>query len=162
MKLVVFSDAHGNKQAVERVINYNSDADYLISLGDSELPLSYLQSKNIVMIKGNYPFDAGFKYEIKMNFHNKKVYLTHGHKYGVHKENKKLIQYGLNKGFDLIMFGHTHIVFQEEIEGMLVLNPGSCSRPRNTFPPTYLIVFINENEITYTFQDAYTNASIEF
>ena len=62
MKLVVFSDAHGNKQAVERIINYNKDTDYLISLGDSELPLSFLQSKNIIMIKGNYPLDAGFKY----------------------------------------------------------------------------------------------------
>ena len=33
MKVVVFSDAHGNQRIVERILDVNREADYFISLG---------------------------------------------------------------------------------------------------------------------------------
>ncbi|MCK5388336.1 MAG: hypothetical protein KAJ22_03545 [Candidatus Izimaplasma sp.] len=55
MKVVVFSDAHGCKIIIERIISFNPDANYFISLGDSELPLDFLMDLDIIAIKGNYP-----------------------------------------------------------------------------------------------------------
>ena len=63
MKIVVFSDAHGNKKAIERILDFNPDATHIISLGDSELRHNYLLDLNIIAVKGNYPLDGGIGYE---------------------------------------------------------------------------------------------------
>ena len=34
---------------------------------------------------------------------------------------------------ELLLFGHTHIPFCEELEGLWVLNPGSCQGRRGTY-----------------------------
>jgi hypothetical protein len=73
-----------------------------------------------------------------------------------------LIKKGVEEQYDIIMFGHTHVALHEQFDKLLLLNPGSCSRPRNLLPPTYLIVYINEHDISYSFRDAYTNETIEF
>ena len=33
-------------------------------------------------------------------------------------------------GVDVVIFGHSHKYFQQEIDGRLWLNPGACGRPR--------------------------------
>ncbi len=41
---------------------------------------------------------------------------------------------------DVVVFGHTHIPFQEEIDGILYLNPGSASQPRDFSAASVAIV----------------------
>ena len=58
------------------------------------------------------------------------IYATHGH---VYNENHLP---PLKPG-DVLLHGHTHVLRAEEKDGLLVLNPGSTSIPKEGNPPTY-------------------------
>lgn len=161
MKLVVFSDVHGDESVVNRILDWNQDSDYFISLGDTELPQDFLLHNDIVMIKGNYRGDAGFVFERVLEVENLKIFMTHGHKFNVHKSLDKLAKLAITEGYDLVLFGHTHILETIKISKVQFLNPGSCASPRNNLPPTYMILDITEGELTWTIQDAINNSTIE-
>lgn len=162
MKLVVFSDVHGKKHLLERVLQFNPDADYLISLGDSELPLSYLNSKKIIMVKGNYPFDGGIHYEQVLRIEEFKIFITHGHKYGVRSGVDKLEEEAMINDYDICMFGHTHVPLLKVIDEVYYINPGSVSRSRFRIPESYIVLELERGkEIKYQFKDALTNENID-
>ena len=162
MKVVVFSDAHGNKQAIKRIIEFNPDADYVISLGDSECRHRFLLNLDIIAIKGNYPRDGGVAYESILENEGKRLFLVHGHKYGVVNDLEKLLNKGNSIGADLVLYGHTHIPKFNLVEKIIFLNPGSINSPRSKNPPSYLILNIErDKEITYIFKESQTNLLIE-
>lgn len=161
MKVVVFSDAHGCKIIIERIISFNPDANYFISLGDSELPLDFLMDLDIIAIKGNYPWDAGFGYESVLEIEGKKLFLTHGHKYGVHKSLMKLLNHTLSNEYDIALYGHTHVARVDKVNDLLMMNPGSIKSPRSKMVPSYLILNITKDSIDYVFKEAKTNITIE-
>lgn len=162
MKVVVFSDAYGNKRAIKKVLDFNPDATHIISLGDSELRHKYLQDLNILAIKGNYPLDGGIGYESVLEIEGKKIFITHGHKYAVRRDIRELVTKADETGVDVVLFGHTHIPFIDRINGVHYLNPGSIISPRTNHAPSYLILNVEKNkEITFVFKESLTNNLIE-
>ncbi len=161
MKLVVFSDVHGDQGVVERILEWNPDAEYFLSLGDTELKEEFLMHNDIVMVKGNYRSDPGFVYERELEVDGVKIFMTHGHKYKVQKSLDPLAKLAYRNDYNLVLFGHTHILEVEKIGKVQFLNPGSCARPRNTLPPTYAILDITEGELTWTIKDSISNSTIE-
>lgn len=162
MKLVIFSDVHGKKTLLERIMQFNPDADNFLSLGDTELTLDYLLDLDIIGVKGNYPRDPGLGYEHFMTFNGKKFMLTHGHKYKVQKGLKKLFLKAFNDDVDVVLYGHTHIAQATCINNILLLNPGSVYRPRNHLKPSYCIMYVDDKgEITYEYRDSETNMKVE-
>jgi len=161
MKVVVFSDAHGNKELIKRILEYNPDADYVISLGDTELNHSFLLDLDIFAIKGNYPRDGGFVFESILEVEDKKIFLTHGHKYGVTNNMVKLLAKGMKTGVDLVLYGHTHIPKFDNVAGVFYINPGSITSPRVDVSPSYLILNIEKGKETkYMFRESETNLLI--
>lgn len=161
MKIVIFSDVHGQKEVMERIVNFNPDADYILSLGDSELPFSELQKYHIICVKGNYPFDAGHVYDYVLELSGFKIFMTHGHKYKVRSGEQELLEKAEREGYDIILYGHTHIASVDYKKDKWIFNPGSCYRSRNRIVESYLILELESNqEITYHFRDAYTNQDI--
>ena len=61
------------------------------------------------------------------------VYLSHGHIY--HEGNLPPLMPG-----DAFLYGHTHVPRAEEKDGVVFLNPGSVSLPKEGNPPTYGIL----------------------
>ncbi|MFK5883955.1 MAG: metallophosphoesterase [Candidatus Izemoplasma sp.] len=157
MKIVVFSDAHGDKEAIERIIEWNKDADYYISLGDSALNHNFLLDLDIIAIKGNYPRDPGFVYERRFDIAGKCLFLTHGHKYKVNKGIDKLYYKALEEECDIMLYGHTHVPKSQMVGKVLFINPGAISKPRNGLPPTYVIIEIIDGIIDYEFREVETN-----
>ena len=161
MKLVVFSDVHGESGIISHILDKNKDADYVLSLGDAEVDLDFLVHNDIVMIKGNSRHDAGFVFERELVVDGVKIFMVHGHKHGVNHGLDKLAKLAFNEKYDVVLFGHTHIVNQQKLGGIQFLNPGSCARPRNHLPPTYLILEIENKEIKWMFKDSLSNSTIE-
>lgn len=60
------------------------------------------------------------------------VYAVHGHHHNVDWGIDTLSMLAATNDADLIFYGHTHRPYREETGGSLILNPGSCSRPRGT------------------------------
>jgi len=47
-------------------------------------------------------------------------------------------------GASACLFGHTHVPHKSYSEGLLVLNPGSLSRPRNGWGPSFALLTVPE------------------
>ena len=62
----------------------------------------------------------------------KTIFATHGHKFNIDNLPP------LNKG-DILVYGHTHIPLKEEKDGILCLNPGSVSIPKEGSGHSYII-----------------------
>lgn len=161
MKIVVFSDVHGEQRIVERILGFNPDRDFTLSLGDSELRRDYLENLNIILVRGNYPRDPGQFYDRDITIGGKKIFMTHGHKWGVRRGVAKLGKMAMERGYDVVLYGHTHIAALTKIHQTFIINPGSARSPRTSLPPTYLIIEINKGDMTFTFKDAFTNQTIE-
>lgn len=150
MKIMIASDLHGSAYYTERLVNSykKSGAERLVLLGDilyhgprNDLPKEYAPKKVIEMlnaisdeilcVRGNcdtevdqmvLDFPVLADYAV-MFVDGCMFYLTHGHKYGV--DNFPNIKKG-----DAIIQGHTHVPMLEDRDGILCVNPGSVSIPK--------------------------------
>lgn len=161
MKFVIFSDAHGNRDIVDWILDVNKDADYVVSLGDSGLEHSYLLNRDIVHVKGNIGGDPGFVYDNEIEDAGKRIFLTHGHKYKVHKTLDKLRKKGVSEHYDIVLFGHTHKIHKSKVGKTLFVNPGSCWQSNDGSPPSYAIIDVVGKDVEVTFKRVYTDATIE-
>ena len=162
MKIFIISDIHGSSDDLKKFMNiYNEEnGDLLIILGDilshgprNNLPDGYNPKKvieilnsyknKILWIKGNCDAEVD---EMVLDFPvsetgclyymNHRIYLTHGHKYN--ENNLKLCP------GDILLYGHLHINFIKEIEGIIVGNPGSLSLPKENTQKSYMVIANNE------------------
>jgi len=70
--------------------------------------------------------------------------VTHGHKYNV-KFTLENLHYRVEElEADMVLFGHTHKPFNQNIDDVLFFNPGSPTNPRNTPDKTYGIIDIDD------------------
>lgn len=136
MKLLVFADSHGRTidiyDAIER-----EQPDGVIHLGDytedvRELRRAYACSvMPIYAVRGNNDYDSDFPMNIVMTLGGVPMYLSHGHRERVSGMSPGVMaERARQNGCKLAMFGHTHRLFLEMRDGVMVFNPGSISLPR--------------------------------
>ena len=150
MKILVLSDAHKNLQNIKKVLN-EVEYNYVLYLGDYVADIlnfkSVLKDK-LFIVKGNCDGDINVDDDLLIEIANKKIFLTHGHRYGVKLGIGKLLKKASEVNADILLFGHTHIPLQTQIDnGLVVLNPGSVGKGalgNNTFG----IVEIEQDNIT--------------
>ena len=123
MKLAILSDTHGllRPQVVERL----KTADAILHGGDINKPSIVEQLQQyapLYIVRGNN--DKEWAEAIP---HNLTVTLEGITFFMVH--NKKEVPADLS-GVDVVVFGHSHKYVQEEKDGLLWLNPGSCGPRR--------------------------------
>ncbi len=157
MKILVFSDVHGKKDRLLTVLKKHNDAEYKISLGDSELRRGFLQKHDIIAIKGNYPLDAGLAYEHIMDIGGLKWLLVHGHKNRVKQGYETLYHKILETESDLALHGHTHQLHIEEISNKYFINPGAINNARGNYDESYLIIHHNPPILELEWHSVYTH-----
>ncbi len=150
MKYFIVSDIHGSVHWAQKVVEAfdQSGADLLVILGDvyyhgprNPLPTEYLPASvssilapyanKIVAIRGNCDSSVD---QMVSNFTflennilplgNRKVFLTHGHVYN--KDNLPHLAQG-----DLLIYGHFHKNEIVNKEGVICVNVGSPSLPKD-------------------------------
>lgn len=148
MKILVFSDTHGRINTTINLIKAQNP-DMIIHLGDlvkdAEDLNSVFNDIRFEYVAGNNDFYSNVPYEKIINIDNKKIFITHGHKYRVKYGLDDIISKGETEKVDCILFGHTHEGFERMENNILLLNPGSISIPRNN--PSYGLIEIKNNEI---------------
>ena len=50
-------------------------------------------------------------------------------------------------GYDVVIFGHIHRPVDDVVDGIRMINPGSCLHNRNYLHPTYCVMNINDEGI---------------
>ena len=133
MKILIVSDTHGRHSAFDKALKEAGKIDALVHLGDTEGGEDYIEAVcgcPAYVLAGNNDFFSDNLREMEVAFGTKKAFMTHGHYYYVSLGPERIIEEGKMRNADIVMFGHTHKPFLEMIDGMIVLNPGSLSYPR--------------------------------
>ena len=162
MKVLVISDIHGSNYYANKIheIYRRENPDKIILLGDLYYhgprnpltkgydPMEVAKILNsykdkILCTKGNCDSEVDemiseFKFEksIELTIDGLKFFFTHGHEYNINK---------IPNGIDVLVYGHLHTCFIKEKDGVVCVNSGSISLPKNGTPNSYLL--INNNEI---------------
>ena len=123
MKLAILSDTHGLLRP--EVVEYLKTADAILHAGDINRPEIVDQLRQyapLYIVRGNNDKEwaADIPHDLTVTLGGVSFYMVH---------NKKEVPAGL-PGIDAVVFGHSHKYFQEEKDGILWLNPGSCGPRR--------------------------------
>ena len=81
-----------------------------------------------------------------------KVWVTHGHNYYVSMGNETIKKEAIDRGVDIVLYGHTHRPVIDIDDDIIAVNPGSLSYPRQEGrQPSYAIMEIDgEGKVHFT------------
>ena len=145
MNILVFSDSHGRGERIDAVIQTQiRKPDAIIFLGDGLRDIAYCDTGDIPVyaVQGNCDIYNYFKIgeveeELLFTLGGKRIFITHGHRYGVKSGIGYLVSSVAKMGADIVLYGHTHEAFEKVIDKdendyglkldkpMYVMNPGS-------------------------------------
>ena len=163
MKVLIASDIHGSMfyaEELKRVIESEAP-DIICLLGDflysgprnpireDYNPKAVVEILNnyadkIIAVRGNCDSDIDAEVltfplprhnEVVIN--NRRLVLTHG-------DDMDLAKLNLKKG-DILLYGHFHRPQMAFSDGVLALNPGSLTFPKDDYPHTYMV--LDEKEV---------------
>ena len=147
MRIGVIGDTHRHMQSLERAVEHFVGCEMILHTGDNFADANIIHSKmgiGIIAVKGNCDFED-VEDEILFESCGKRIFLCHGHKYGVKHGSVDLEKRAREVRADIVVFGHTHIPRVEEIGGILFINPGSTSRPRSGNGSAGVLSITDEN-----------------
>ena len=145
MKALILSDSHRSFSSIRKAVEQNPDINQIIFAGDvnrdaedimclyPEIPCAYVLGNNDFSV-WDVPFDRVFE------LGGKRIFLTHGHKYGVKASTARLKAEAKKCGADICIFGHTHEKHLSN-DGIWMINPGSAVR-------SYAILTIQNGKIS--------------
>lgn len=123
MKLAILSDTHGLLRP--EVLEHLSTADAILHGGDinkQSIVDQLSQYAPLYVVRGNNDKEWAeqIPHHLTVTLEGVTFYLVH---------NRKEVPKDLS-GVDVVVFGHSHKYLQEEKDGVLWLNPGSCGPRR--------------------------------
>ncbi len=143
MRATVLSDSHSDTNACDRAIAA-TNPDVIIHLGDIARDCEYLEAVYapvpVISVVGNNDFFAAGERELCTELDGHRIFLCHGHTLGVHRSIDALLAAAKAHGCTAALYGHTHIAKMQTEDGVLLLNPGSCSRPRGGQRPSFAVL----------------------
>lgn len=156
MNILVVSDTHGQIQKAVTMyerLGQGIDIDLIIHCGDHKkdaVLMSKLCNKEVISVAGNNDGKPDGEIDL-VKTPAGLILVTHGHAENVSLDNyDELIKLAKLYEAKCVCFGHTHVPLYKEIDGIILLNPGSISRPRDG----------SEGSVAFITADKEFNASI--
>ena len=140
MNYYIISDTHGHLEKAYKMFEQLSEMtpdgepfDAVIHCGDYQRDADSIEDYlGIPMISVPGNCDGARSRDFQIVFapgHN--ILVSHGHAEGIDYGSERLAYLAREQGCDIACFGHTHVpVFREEA-GIIFLNPGSLTYPRD-------------------------------
>ena len=133
-KVCVFSDSHGYAGNMIQAISEEMP-QYVIFLGDGAQDLHRAKkefpSVEFLSVCGNCDRHSAAPLVLKTAIAGKKIFAAHGHHYEVKFDSTySTLRYAaLEADADIVLFGHTHIPYQDSGLGFdVIMNPGTISQ----------------------------------
>ena len=151
MKALILSDSHGAVGNMIEAYENERNIDIVMFSGDmhrdiEEFSYTYPRASVAEVIGNNDFFERNVPDERVFTYDGKRFFLTHGHKYGVKYSLAGLLKKAKEEKADICIYGHTHIKALEEIDGVIVINPGSARR-------SYAVLTIENGDIKVEFKE---------
>lgn len=149
MRVLIVSDTHKKHANLITIMEKERPFDRMIHLGDAEGYEDYiaeLAGCPLDIVAGNNDFFSELPKEKETEIGGLKALITHGHYYYVSAGLEDIKKEARGRGMDIVMFGHTHRPLIEKDHGVVALNPGSTSYPRQDgHLPSYIVMEIDAN-----------------
>lgn len=149
MKIVIISDTHRDLDVLTEILQTNRGSDLFIHLGDGENEyedIRYMCPESaFIYIKGNNDWGMYPPNNI-ISLCGHKIYMCHGHSFDRRNLKEYLAATASVNGCDIALYGHTHVMADEVVNGIRLINPGSPSCPRGQNPCSYGIMHLSDNE----------------
>lgn len=150
MKILIVSDNHGRTGNLEQLVKAHGDMDYFIHAGDTEGSEDYIAALvdcPSAIVGGNNDYFSDMPTDLTVSLGKNKVWITHGHLYGIYRGSARLEKEMDRRGADFTVVGHTHMPKIEWCGDKAIVNPGSISQPRQPGRrPSYIIMEIDREE----------------
>lgn len=147
-RIGVISDTHGDINSAVKAVQQMLPLDFVIHLGDFAEDGNLLEERvgiKVMGVKGNCDFHSPLPEDRLIDVCDKKIFVTHGHHYDVKWNYHRIFYKGLEVEADVVLFGHTHVATRFIEEGVLVMNPGSTSRPRKHNEKTFALLEVGKD-----------------
>ena len=155
MRIGVMSDSHGNMRAVIEAVAKMGHVDLYLHAGDhyqDALVLAQHVSVPVVGVGGNCDLMMSTPRQHIGEYEGHKLLLIHGHQYNVKSGTSKILAHARQKKLDIVVFGHTHVPMQQQLDGVFLFNPGSVAYPRMRGHPTYGILTLVKSQVDFSIQ----------
>lgn len=131
VRVGLLSDSHGDEFALDQLLERMGYLDAICFMGDIARDAMHLQMRADAMpnrpplyaVRGNNDLSSILPDSRIAEFGGKRAYITHGH---MCVSPLSLAYRALQNECDIALFGHTHQVFYENVQGVLLINPGSA------------------------------------
>jgi len=141
------SDSHGSKNNMQSAVELESP-DWILHLGDNDRDCTDIEMMYpdipLRTVRGNCDrFSAGLDID-EFVLEEKRFLITHGHLFGVKSGKAKIIQAAIERGADILLFGHTHVPYHSVAGDLIVINPGSM----HSTGKHYAVLEIENGDVT--------------
>lgn len=135
MEILIVSDTHRKKEHLLRLLRAHPSAKYLLFCGDGISDLEGVEERFATLIvcavRGNCDWLSDAPEERFFTLDGVRILMMHGHTHGVKGGIGAALSYAKRKGADVLLFGHTHVPYEEHIDVgeryITLFNPGSLA-----------------------------------
>ena len=146
--ITAFSDSHGARYNVSRLVGDCEVSDRIVFLGDglSDLIELFEFEDKIIKVAGNCDFTLSESKKVIFEVDGVKFLAVHGDQFGVKLGLDRLTSFAKQNGCKAALFGHTHKPIVIEIDGVTLINPGTLSRHGDS--ETFAFISVKNGEIS--------------
>ena len=164
--ILALADTHGHTALVESIVRaFGPQCGALVFCGDGAADAAslMLRARDVfpaitALVRGNGDADCFFAHgapdaangeggfcitfpaRIAFNAAGHVVFAAHGHNHSVDYGDEQIALAAKQFGADIVLHGHTHRPYKSSNIAPLVINPGSCARPRGDNPPSFALI----------------------
>ncbi len=151
MKILLISDVHMMSNKLDICLRKERNINAVIFTGDGiDIVEDYENVYTNIpfyKVRGNVDYTSSEKEEKVITLEKKKIFITHGHNYGVKHNLNLLKERGGKLEVDIVLYGHTHIKHNEKYNGIYYINSGAISGERLSNEYTYNVLEIKEDNV---------------
>lgn len=148
-RILLMSDSHGNYNNMNKAVALEKP-DMVLFMGDGWRDLRDLRARypklEIHSVLGNCDWTEGPSEQV-LEIEGHRVMMCHGHEYFVKSSLLSLSLAAHQAEADVVLFGHTHKVFYDWHDGLVMVNPGSIGNPPPCIPPSYALLLIDGEKV---------------
>lgn len=129
-RILLFSDSHGNKSAVDKIFKRINNFDKIIFAGDGATDVeeySYLFPEKFAGVVGNCDIMPIFPEQAVLNVGGAKILVIHGHRHNARYGLDSMLSDALKIDADAVFYGHTHRPKIDYKNGIVFMNGGALS-----------------------------------
>ena len=149
MKIGIIGDTHGSQLAIRKALQLLPPVELILHTGDYAPDANLLETLTglpVIKVSGNCDRDGVANPDEIFEKAGYNIWLTHGHRYFHHNDVAELAWWAGRLETNIVIYGHTHVPMAKWYGDVLLINPGSPSRPRGGSKPSFAVLTLHAGE----------------